>query len=111
MSRWPGAPTPCPEAKQKTVRKHEVYCLASHWFGGCETVPRLHTRNKACRRRTNDMASSQIKQIEWSWHGGAQHPCYTIANLKGHVNGVSYEDMIWGILYQVNDKPFTGVEF
>ena len=57
------------------------------------------------------MASSQIKQIEWSWHGGAQHPCYTIANLKGHVNGVSYEDMIWGILHQVNDTPFTGVEF
>ena len=52
-----------------------------------------------------------IHEIKWSWHGGAQHPCYTIANLKGHVNGVSYEDMIWGILYQVNDKPFTGVEF
>ena len=52
-----------------------------------------------------------IHEIAWSWHGGEQHPEYTIANLQGKVNGVAWAERIWGILYAVNDAPFRGVEF
>ena len=54
-----------------------------------------------------------IKNIEWKfWHGSAfKEPCYTIANLEGRENGYCWKDMIWGVLYQVNDKPFDRVQF
>ena len=50
------------------------------------------------------------KKIEWEEHdGGIQYPKYTIANLQGRENGRSWINMIWGKLFQVNDRPFNGV--
>ena len=54
-----------------------------------------------------------IKKIEWEFYRGSfiKEPCYTIANLEGRENGYCWKDMIWGVLYQVNDEPFHGVRF
>ena len=61
----------------------------------------------------NRFFAHPIKHIEWTYPGESHimQPRYTIANLAGHENGHSSTNMIWGVLYQVNDKPFDRVKF
>ena len=54
-----------------------------------------------------------IKHVEWKIYTAnhtSSNPA-TLANLQGRENGCSWMNMIWGVLYQVNDEPFHGVSF
>ena len=47
-----------------------------------------------------------IKKIEWRWHQGKMDLCFTIANKQGRENGWCWSHMIWGKLFQINDRPY-----
>ena len=51
-----------------------------------------------------------IMHVEWKFYTAnhtSSNPA-TLANLQGRENGCSWMNMIWGVLYQVNDTPFHG---